>query len=862
MGLFDQMVTVTGNNNSNRLNGTWVADDIYGNGGNDTVRAGDGADTIFGGNGNDSLLGELGSDLIYGEAGADRLFGGDGNDSLYGGVGNDSIDGGAGDDLLNGGDGTDTLYGGDGIDTVDYSDAASGVTVNLATGSASGASTGIDVLGQIENITGSAFNDNLTGDGGANLIDAGAGDDTISAGAGNDTVLGGAGNDSIDAGVASQPANANLDFNWSLAGPDEANIAGGVVQDTGGIQVTVGFTNDGAATEFSVESSTSIYVAGGESFNPTSSLYIYGQGGNHNSTTTIDFASVAGSGFADTVENVTFRIEDLDRVNGSWEDIVTIRAYDANGNLIPVTITASGADIVTGNTITAAEGNNSSTDAQGSALVSIPGPVARIEIDYDNGFTGGQLIQFSDIHFQAVYSDNDVVDGGDGNDTISTGIGNDYIAGGNGDDVIDAGPGDDTIDFGAGNDTVYGGDGNDLIDDLPGQMLTGLNLIYGGAGNDTVWTGAGADTIYGGDGADLLFGEGDNDQIFGDAGNDVLLGDLGADSLYGGADNDVLYGGDGSDLLSGDAGNDYLDAGAGNDTLYGGDGADTLYGGAGADVLDGGLGPDFLDGGADQDTIYGGIGDTVTGGSAGVDADVLDLTAWGKAQTNIIFDANNPENGTVEFLDLAGNVIGTMTFTDIETVVPCFTPGTLILTAQGPRAIEDLRQGDLVLTRDNGLQPIRWIGQRHLSLAELVVRPNLRPVRIAKGSLEGGLPNRSMMVSPQHRMLMEGGRPQMLFGETEVLVAATHLTMMAGIRQVLPNGVTYIHMMFDQHEIVNAEGCWTESFQPGSMVMAGMKSDQLAEVLELFPELAEDPKAYPCARASLRSYEARVLLAA
>lgn len=149
-----------------------------------------------------------------------------------------------------------------------------------------------------------------------------------------------------------------------------------------------------------------------------------------------------------------------------------------------------------------------------------------------------------------------------------------------------------------------------------------------------------------------------------------------------------------------------------------------------------------------------------------------------------------------------------------------------------------------------------------MSLAELVVRPNLRPVQISRGALGPGLPNRDMMVSPQHRMLIEGAQPEMLFGEPEVLVAATHLCGRAGVSQVLARGITYIHLMFDQHEIVNADGCWTESFQPGGAVLDGMAEAQRDELLELFPELQDDPRAYPAARPTLRRHEARVLLAA
>ncbi|MFN4131168.1 MAG: Hint domain-containing protein, partial [Paracoccaceae bacterium] len=74
--------------------------------------------------------------------------------------------------------------------------------------------------------------------------------------------------------------------------------------------------------------------------------------------------------------------------------------------------------------------------------------------------------------------------------------------------------------------------------------------------------------------------------------------------------------------------------------------------------------------------------------------------------------------------------------------------------------------------------------------------------------------------------------------------------------------VSYIHVMCSQHEIVQAEGCWTESFQPGSGTLRTMARAQREEVLALFPQLCEGTQAYPAARATLRAHEARVLLAA
>ncbi len=81
-----------------------------------------------------------------------------------------------------------------------------------------------------------------------------------------------------------------------------------------------------------------------------------------------------------------------------------------------------------------------------------------------------------------------------------------------------------------------------------------------------------------------------------------------------------------------------------------------------------------------------------------------------------------------------------------------------------------------------------------------------------------------------------------------------------GVRQRLA-AVTYVHVMFDCHQIVLTHGMWSESFQPGKRTLDGMPDPQRDELLRLFPEL-HDPETYPAARMTLKGYEARVLLQA
>ena len=136
-------------------------------------------------------------------------------DILRGLGGNDMLFGGSGNDTLEGGPGADTLIGGPGMDTADYSASAAAVSVNLLTGLGSGGDAQGDILGGIENIVGSAFNDTLTGDNGGNALDGRSGNDTLLGGAGSDTLTGGAGADTfvfdLTALTPAQPGSAVVD---------------------------------------------------------------------------------------------------------------------------------------------------------------------------------------------------------------------------------------------------------------------------------------------------------------------------------------------------------------------------------------------------------------------------------------------------------------------------------------------------------------------------------------------------------------------------------------------------------------------------------------------------------------------------
>lgn len=200
---------------------------------------------------------------------------------------------------------------------------------------------------------------------------------------------------------------------------------------------------------------------------------------------------------------------------------------------------------------------------------------------------------------------------------------------------------------------------------------------------------------------------------------------------------------------------------------------------------------------------------------------------------------------------------GTNTDTGFVNVssIPCFVAGTMIATPDGDVPVEDIQPGDLVLTQDDGPQPVRWSGRRTVpALADFA------PVHIRANTFGA---HGDLMVSPQHRVMVDDLRAELLFGEAQVLVAAKDLVNDCSVTRHYGGEVTYVHLMFDRHQVIYSEGLATESFLPGPQTTKIFEQPIIEEICSIFPEL--DPATghgySGAARRVLRNFEARVLLA-
>lgn len=213
------------------------------------------------------------------------------------------------------------------------------------------------------------------------------------------------------------------------------------------------------------------------------------------------------------------------------------------------------------------------------------------------------------------------------------------------------------------------------------------------------------------------------------------------------------------------------------------------------------------------------------------------------------FSPSLPLEDGVSYVKLSGSNAGSSNY---NTFITCFGPGTDILTDKGKRPVEDLAVGDLVWTQHHQMQPIRWIGRTTVE-----AKGPFAPIVFAPGALEN---DKELVVSPEHRMCIRLPSAELLFGSEEVLVAAKHLTELPGVSVRDGGMITYTHFMFDQHEIIYANGQLSESFFLSDLSIGSLEPHQAAELRALFPYIENGTDAYGnTALMVLKSKEASVL---
>lgn len=169
-----------------------------------------------------------------------------------------------------------------------------------------------------------------------------------------------------------------------------------------------------------------------------------------------------------------------------------------------------------------------------------------------------------------------------------------------------------------------------------------------------------------------------------------------------------------------------------------------------------------------------------------------------------------------------------------------YLAGTKVMTDQGAFAVPRLKVGDRLITRDNGIQDIQWIGRKRLAVKDHSLSQWLQPILVRKGALGPGVPSVDFLVSPDHRLLISGAAAKRIFGEDEVLIAARHLVGLAGIENWMASEFEYVHFHCGGLEMVSINGAWVESLQPSEMpAIEGSGRGHRTELFGTFPELTK-----------------------
>ncbi len=633
----------------------------------------------------DVLNGSAGDDTLYGAGGNDKLSGGAGADVLTGDAGDDSLVGGAGEDYLMGGVGNDTLDGGADADWASYEDATAAVKVdlNLTTAQATGGA-GTDLLKNIENLYGSAFNDTLLGNAGVNYLSGGAGNDSLFGANGEDHLEGGAGNDTLNGGNGDDVVSY------------EDGLSGGVTID---LNLTTGQANGAHGTDTLI----SIEAVWGSTFDDkltgnAADNYLYGGkgadtlsggagadvliGGDGNDVVTgglgaDDLTGGAGDDLFKFVGGDSGVFNSLGGVAVSTTDVVN----DFQGGVYATGVVGGAGGMPLGDRLdfgmvqgtatnyvetTAATSAAAATQANAafianSGLRYVATQVGSDTLVFASDADGGEahnLVTLKGVGLSGVGYFNIA-----GSAAPSGPVAGQLLTGTTGAETLIGGSGDDTLVGLGGNDSLVGGDGADVFQV---SVRNDHSTINGGAGIDTLDFSGSTTPAHG-----ILFmmtGAVAGNSLYGDEQPAIVFSDI--ENLRGTEYYDLLGGDDAANIIWGGGGNDIITGMGGADTLYGGEGNDRLQGVTGADVLFGGAGDDVFNG-FDGDTgdvsrvdrimdwnggtraagVAGGTGDTIfNGNQAGSPVNYLELTAvdFGAARSAAL--TNFATNSALRFI--------------------------------------------------------------------------------------------------------------------------------------------------------------------------------------------------------------------
>ncbi len=171
--------------------------------------------------------------------------------------------------------------------------------------------------------------------------------------------------------------------------------------------------------------------------------------------------------------------------------------------------------------------------------------------------------------------------------------------------------------------------------------------------------------------------------------------------------------------------------------------------------------------------------------------------------------------------------------------------GTGLRTPCGERKVEYIRTGDLVVTRDNGLQAVRLIWTKTVSEAEVTADPSLAPVVLEPRAIGPMMPQRLLRVGGAHRLLVPGWRLQDDEDHVNCLIPARDVDGVSLGSDAPAAEVTYYNIVFDEPQVFCASGMPVESFNPNEDTLGAAPKEVQDDIRSLFPDLGKDPEDVP-----------------
>lgn len=180
--------------------------------------------------------------------------------------------------------------------------------------------------------------------------------------------------------------------------------------------------------------------------------------------------------------------------------------------------------------------------------------------------------------------------------------------------------------------------------------------------------------------------------------------------------------------------------------------------------------------------------------------------------------------------------------------VTCFGPGTMIATRNGEVPVEWLDTSDMVLTRDDGFQPILWVGRTRVPAGYFAMHPDEAPVRIAPGTLGPNSPTHALNVTGDHRVMIRASEAEVLFASAEVLAPAKAWTDTGLAVRTEPQGSYMLtHVLLASHQVILAQGAWVESLFTGPETLRRLDAENHSRLYHLLgPDLMTLQAARPC----------------